>query len=563
MTSASIIPFPIASRADRSRIPQKGMNKRKIAGTGRWGLLRWRGVILFLAVATAATSLLSSILSTTQLLRRTASSSSPERPVPPPPQLGHGGIENDGLVWITPKPGVARQVGWEDEWMMDWKRRHYSPNQKMGCRMTSDTPYAGGRLCFVPAYIPARLHVPDGEDEQPAIPRVIFVTLKERRIGPGTHASLMSLLHHNPEYEVVLFNDEDVDQFVCLLEREFALLELSKVQAGTMRADVWRLLVVQRYGGVSLESDMSAITKLPIRSDDTAVSGVGDWSHLPGRTRGSLEHQAMAFMPHHPFITEAVKATIRNLNDHAFLQRDDTPEAKAEDLMRLTGPAMYQGVLHDVLRLARCQKKENSYVAALLEPERHCDMKEFRKVFPEGARLLRDVDLDGSLVRKVFRDRKGYDSIDAPLLEAWSPGFCSNNAFEHRAAERERLWKENVNKVRQGAEDEKDLDMELDRPISLQKNVEESHQAEDDDELGAELDRHIKLLKDIEENKQGAEDDDELSAELDQNTEMLNGMGGNQQETEDYDELSNELDRAMELLNNMEKNRQGAEDDAS
>ncbi|KAL7548934.1 hypothetical protein ACHAWF_014503 [Thalassiosira exigua] len=333
-----------------------------------------------------------------------------------------------------------------------------------------------------------------------------------------------------------------------------------------MRADVWRLLIVQRYGGVTLDSAVGAIAKLPLKRDDTAVLSVGGWSHLPGRTGGLLEHQAMAFAPDHPFINEVVGVAKVNLNDPAYPLRNDTPEAEAEGSAstRLTGQAMYQGVLHDVLGRARCQKTENSYMTALLEPERHCDMKEFRKIFPEGERLLRDVDLVGSLVRKVFRDSglrtKEYDSSEAPLLEAWSPGFCSSGAFERRAEKRERLWKENIIENQQGAEDEKDLDMELDRPISLPKNVEEKHQAEDDDELGAELDRHIKLLKNMEENKQGAEDDDELSAELNQNIELLNGMGGNQQEAEDDDELGAEWDRAMELLNNVGKNRQGAEE---
>ncbi|KAL7548935.1 hypothetical protein ACHAWF_014504 [Thalassiosira exigua] len=107
----------IASCADKSRIPRRGMNERKIAGRGRRRSLK--GMILFVAIMAAITAMLDSTLMTTQLLRLTAPPSSLRRPVPPPPPLGHGGVENDGLVWIMPKPGVARQVGWEDEWMMD------------------------------------------------------------------------------------------------------------------------------------------------------------------------------------------------------------------------------------------------------------------------------------------------------------------------------------------------------------------------------------------------------------------------------------------------------------
>ena len=78
-----------------------------------------------------------------------------------------------------------------------------------------------------------------------------------------------------------------------------------------MRADVWRLLVIQRYGGVYLDGDMSAVAPLPVRPDDTAVSGVGGWSHLPGKNGGTkpggvLEHWAVAFMPRHPYVDAAV-----------------------------------------------------------------------------------------------------------------------------------------------------------------------------------------------------------------------------------------------------------------
>ncbi|KAL7524618.1 hypothetical protein ACHAWF_002568 [Thalassiosira exigua] len=310
---------------------------------------------------------------------------------PPPPPLGHGGIENDGLVWTTPKPGIARQIGWEDYWMMEWKRQQYSPNQKMGCRVTSDTLYAGRRVCFVPAYVPARLFVPEADSARPKIPRVIFVTLKKRRISPTTYASLLSVLHHNPECELVLFDDDAVDRFVCSLEGDFSQKQkvvkvvFSKLRAGAMRADVWQLLILQRYGGVALDSDVSAIAKLPLKRGDTAVSSVGGQSHLPGGTGELLEHRAMAFAPGHPFINEVVRIVKVNLIDPTYLLRNDTPEAEAEGsaIMRLTGPAMYQKVLHDALMRAQCQKVKNSYVVALLEPEQHCDWRNFEIHFPQ------------------------------------------------------------------------------------------------------------------------------------------------------------------------------------
>ena len=50
----------------------------------------------------------------------------------------------------------------------------------------------------------------------------------------------------------ILFVDDDVDRFVCEnIGKAFALPLFSKVRrAGATRIDIWRLLVMQKYGGV-------------------------------------------------------------------------------------------------------------------------------------------------------------------------------------------------------------------------------------------------------------------------------------------------------------------------
>jgi hypothetical protein len=374
-------------------------------------------------------------------------------------------IVNDGLVWITPKPDSARHVGWEDDWMMDWKRRHYSPEQRPHCKTTYSTPYDDNLLCEIPGYVPARL-VPSRGKEQPAIPRVIFVSWFDRRLGRAMYTSLLTLLHHNPEYEFILFDDEDVNRFLCenvgSSEEDFAIPIFSRVQAGAMKADIWRLLIMQQYGGVYLDSDISSLGKLPIEWNDTAVSGVGGWSHLPGGAGGLLEHWAMAFMPRHPFVSKAVAVMRDNLEHPDYLMRKDTPEAEAEEswTIRLTGPAMYQWTLHNILEKAQCRKRKDSYCNALWAPEQYCkDMDTFRSFFPVGHRLFHRVNLDNAVSHKVFYPggpweqettkqfiSTDYDDPIHHLLKEKVPGFCSADAFAERAAMRKQMWANNVEK---------------------------------------------------------------------------------------------------------------------
>jgi len=193
---------------------------------------------------------------------------------------------------------------------------------------------------------------------------------------------------------------------------------------------------------------------------DTAVSGLGRWSHLPSKTGGLLEHWAMAFMPRHPFINESLAIMRENLEHPDYLMREDTPEADAEDswTMRLTGPAMYQWTLHNILKKAGCRKVGNSYYPTLMSPERHCEgMDSFRSFFPAGLRLFRRLNLDNAVSHKIFHPADSwkkettqqhrvddYDDPEYHLSKETKPGFCGANAFARRAAARKRHWANNV-----------------------------------------------------------------------------------------------------------------------
>ena len=379
-------------------------------------------------------------------------------------------IEDDGLDWITPKPITVRRVGYEDDWLMGWKHRRYDPRLGPRCFHAGDrTPFEEELMCTIPGYIPARrVSIPTEEDVPSSshwrrdISKVIFVSWLDRRLGKAMYTSLMTLIQHNPEYEFIFFDDEDVDRFFCetAVVDEWGIPILSRIKAGAMRADVWRLLIMQRYGGVYVDSDISALGKLPIQEGDTAVSGVGCWGHLPvpgsngtQKYGGVLEHWAMAFMPNHPYINAAVSAMKENLLHPDYLLKSDTPEAVSEDspTIRLTGPAMYQWALHDILNRSKCEIIDASFCEALWAPNDHCgDMQTFRSYFPEGERFFKRVNLNDTLTHKVFNYATSWDSEDAIFRDTWNydvtslmilnttdPTFCDAKAIRTRAKRRE------------------------------------------------------------------------------------------------------------------------------
>jgi Glycosyltransferase sugar-binding region containing DXD motif len=328
----------------------------------------------------------------------------------------------DDLVWHVPRPKIPRNLGWEDDFMTQWKQKNYDPSRKASCIIDLDhSPYAHYLKCHMPAYIPARLPLLSPQQSQ-NIPRVLFLSWFTRDLGRRIFTSVLSLLHHNPEYELVFFTDNDVDAFVCAEFPELAPYFFG-LASGAARTDVWRMLVMEKYGGVYLDLDTSALGHLPISRYDDVVSGLGCWSHVPSRKQGLLEHWALAFTPHHALITttlDIIRENLRNPNN-TRVQGEDAKKRENSYVMRLTGPATYQRALHRLLRQSDCALDGKSYCMALRDPQSHCNYTTFTTLFG-NLTMTQEKDLNNSITQKMLDSdeersilgHKHYDNDEAP-----------------------------------------------------------------------------------------------------------------------------------------------------
>jgi len=376
----------------------------------------------------------------------------------------------DDLVWYNGRPKTSPTVGWEDDWMIRWKEENYDPKQRIGCKSYHEvaTPYESEMLCTVPAYIPARLP----KQTNPAtnatkIPRVIFISWMTRDIGPKMYTSVLSLLNFNPEYELIFFVDDDIDQFMCdnypidtnntassSITSEFSILK-----SGASRVDVWRMMMIQRYGGVYLDIDMSSLGPLPIRNEiDTAFSGIGGWGHSPNKLGGVLEHWALAYIPNHPLIDATIQQIRWNLRNWKEYDKGGKYWVDEDDYsftVSLTGPGPYQKALHDLLAKTGCKRAEEedgteseSWKETMEDPKRYCGehYSDFIKTFGTNfvitklnfnssvALKLLDYDSDTEVLGKHY-DYDGY--MPGPV----DPNFCSSKSFRQRRQAFEKRWK--------------------------------------------------------------------------------------------------------------------------
>ena len=151
-----------------------------------------------------------------------------------------------------------------------------------------------------------------------------------------------------------------------------------------------------------------------------------------------------------------------NLLHPDYLLRTDTPEAVTEEsvTIRLTGPAMYQWALHDILNKSKCEMVDKSYCEALWAPEDHCgDMETFLSFFPRGERFFRRVNLNETVRHKLFLNAdamnreteeirvsaRAYDDPSVRISNLTDPTFCDADAFELRANQREHLFRSEKN----------------------------------------------------------------------------------------------------------------------
>lgn len=355
----------------------------------------------------------------------------------------------DDLLWLVPRPREPRFLGWEDDFMRKWKTEQYDPHQRLHCTVGEPTPYDHPVLCHVPAYLPARL--PLSPDRQ-IIPRVIFISWMTRKLGRYFYANILTVIQHHPEYEIIFFTDEDVDRSMCENFPEIAPYFFG-LKAGAARIDVWRMLMMERYGGVYLDMDMAALAHLPIGPHDTVVTGVGCWTHVFPKRGGLFEHWSLAFAPHHPLMQATIEIIVENFrnptNEHVVGTNASLVESSW--VIRFTGPATYQRALHRLLDQADCQRVGTTYCPAIRDPKNMCNYTKFHAIF--GQVSTTRVDLNHTISLKLldnanerhFFEQKTYSH---PKMEHFEPpgnkthaDFCTKEILAQRTAEFEQKWK--------------------------------------------------------------------------------------------------------------------------
>lgn len=355
--------------------------------------------------------------------------------------------------WTIERPVVPPVTGWEDEWMIAWKHKRYRPSEVAKCGSVGSelSPFDDGFLCELPAYVPPRA-VPLGPQK---ITRVIFQSFMYHKMSMTQYVHFSSWIALNPTYEFILFDDDDVDDFICENFSEDISQPFSRLVAGAAKTDFWRALVIEKYGGVYLDADLLAVAPLPISANDNIVTGLGCWNVVKGLSPGVFEHWSMAFSPHHRLPNLTISFILAHLNDAEWYK----------NVILTTGPGPYQQALHMLLAEAKCEPEFCSYARQPNFRKEKCDEKLFLQVFGT-TRILESVNFNDTYANKLFEtseysqftfNQKHYD--EERYTSSQIDAFCELTKRDERKQTRTQRWAEALvrQKEREEARDREEL----------------------------------------------------------------------------------------------------------
>ena len=162
----------------------------------------------------------------------------------------------------------------------------------------------------------------------------------------------------NPEYEYRFSDDNDIIEF---LKADFPdyLDGYNKLKYGASKADLWRYLIMYKYGGVYADIDCKCLVRLRdwIEPESAFVTQLG--------TNKDICQWLIITVPQNPIFLEAAKRTLQNSKNNnrkakyygfEFLKnrlvlRENVPIIKFNhEVLGLSGPPVLQEAAEDCFR---------------------------------------------------------------------------------------------------------------------------------------------------------------------------------------------------------------------
>ena len=196
----------------------------------------------------------------------------------------------------------------------------------------------------------------------------IFQTFPNKNLLPYAYKdNIEEIKKLNPDWQHHLFDDSEVFKFFeeNLEKHQFNLIKKINPKYGVVFADIFRYLVIYKFGGVYL--DIKSTLNLPLshviqkthnflisqwrNKPGEEFSGIGlhrDINYIPG---GEFQQWHVVAEPQHPFLREVLEQIFKNIENYNIF----TFGVGRIGVLRLSGPICYTKVINSVIKKYPCQ----------------------------------------------------------------------------------------------------------------------------------------------------------------------------------------------------------------
>ena len=145
----------------------------------------------------------------------------------------------------------------------------------------------------------------DKMEYEQRIPKTIWQTMKTNQVPLCIKSYVDSWITLNPEYKYRFFDDNDIIEFLTTDFPDY-LDGYQKLKYGASKADLWRYLIIYKYGGVYADIDCLCINPLREWVDPNAafVTALG--------TNRDICQWLIITVPHNPIFLRAAQKTLQN-----------------------------------------------------------------------------------------------------------------------------------------------------------------------------------------------------------------------------------------------------------
>lgn len=179
-------------------------------------------------------------------------------------------------------------------------------------------PLTGSRSA-IPFHTKAVAPLPT--EDAAAVPHKVFQTWITHNLRPGMHRTVQHNHATNPEFDFYLFDNAECRDYIETNFEPSVLKAYDSLAPGAYKADLWRLCVLYKEGGVYLDIKLKITEPLvkflePVASKQGPIFVKDKWQPVDG---GIAPYQAvLAGPPGVPLFRQAIETIVRNVESRYY-----------------------------------------------------------------------------------------------------------------------------------------------------------------------------------------------------------------------------------------------------